>query len=58
MDRQEYLAIVAIFEDLLATVHTVHQEEAEYPKDALRKIEHGLEKAIDVYREKANANRT
>jgi ElaB/YqjD/DUF883 family membrane-anchored ribosome-binding protein len=57
MDRTEYLAVVALFEDLLARVHSVHQEEAEYAKDKLNDIEHRLEKAIEAYREKANANR-
>lgn len=58
MDRQEHLAIVAILEDLLAIARSVHQEEAEYAKEALHKMEHRLEKAIEAYREKANAQRT
>ena len=58
MDRQEYLALVALLEDLLTSTRSALQEEAEYAKDDLRKMEGRLMKAIEAYREKADAHRT
>ncbi len=57
MDKQEYLALVALLEDLLALTRCATREEAEYAKPDLRKIEGRLTKAVDAYRETANAHR-
>ena len=58
MDRREYLGMVALLEDLLALARAAMQEEAKGAKGDLIHMQNRIQKAIEAYREKANANRT
>jgi ElaB/YqjD/DUF883 family membrane-anchored ribosome-binding protein len=57
MDEQEYRELIAILQSLLDLAQNALQADADTSKGDLKKMQAQILKAIEAYREKANAHR-